>query len=482
MRDDSDRSQAARDARRERQGAGDAGGGLLVPSEEECYVGDTVTLKGRNLPPGEEVEVVWHSVEGEWGVLEADRIVGPQYRPRTDLLDTVVVDDDGRFDEEWTVPQDYGGSHTLELQDGDGETLAEADLAIVPWFELDRTSAPLGETFRVTGYGLGPDVVHNNYQVTWDNSYVGFVTGVVNRGTATAEVRAVGPPGEHVLQVWRNHRGVPQVEAKERSAYGPVGGDRATAWTVDVTERDDEPRRAWVDGRLEETPLEGHYPDLDEDTDAELAVDPTSGQAGTDAVVTGRGFPPATEVDLVWYRHEGSEVRGIPITPEPRWDVLPSVTTDDDGAFELPFTVPQAEGSTRPVAAEVDGRTVAVTGFVVQPSIETFAPQEGPVGTEFEVELGGLGWTTFENNYHVVYDNQPLGYVSGTSDAGQGATVRTVLQAAGEPGYHFVDLYPGIYEMQDDTPDFELRPHLSYLDNHPVRPMPAIHLVFEVTE
>ena len=56
------------------------------------------------------------------------------------------------------------------------------------------------------------------------------------------------------------------------------------------------------------------------------------------------------------------------------------------------------------------------------------------------------------------------------------------IPAAGEPGYHFIDIYPTIYEMQEDEPNFEIFPHLSYLDNHPVRPLPASHFVFEVTE
>ncbi|MEF8756730.1 MAG: hypothetical protein V5A33_00690, partial [Halobacteriales archaeon] len=201
-----------------------------------------------------------------------------------------------------------------------------------------------------------------------------------------------------------------------------------------------------------------------------------------EATVAGRNFPPDTEVDLVWHTHEGSYRQGIPVTTHPRPDVLPTVVTDADGAFEFPFEVPRSRGSTRPISAEVEGRSVAVAGFVVQPSVERFGPRRGPVGTEIEIELAGLGWTTFETNYHLVYDNKPLGYVSGTAGEDTDSTVRTTLPASGEPGYHFVDLYPSIFDMQDDDPDFELKPHLSYVDNHPVRPMPAMHLAFEVTE
>jgi len=461
---------------------GEAGAsGTLVPSASEGYVGDTLTLQGRNLAPECDYDIVWNSTDGSWGVLRAHEIVGPQYRPRTDTIATVTTDETGAFDEEWTVPEDYGGGHRIEVR-RDGETVADADFEIVPWFDVDRTEAQLGEAFVVTGYGLGPNVSTNNYQIAWDNGYVGFMTGVMNRGTATAEVRAVGPPGEHILQVWRNYRGVPYVTNNTQSPLGPVAGGRQSVWTVEVTEPETRPDPAWVDPLLEEHPIEAHYPDLDEDTDAELDISPEYGQAGTDAIITGEGFPADTEVDLLWYQHVGEGIRGTDVVPQAKRDVLPTVTTDDRGRFQVDVEIPVAEGSTRPIVAEVDGREVAVTGFMMQPSIETFEPTSGPVGTEIEIELSGIGWTNYENSPFFVYDNQLLGYGCGTSDDYHSTTVRTVLRAAGEPGYHCIDVYPSLFRMKEDEPEFEVKPHLSYHDNHPVRPLPACHMVFEVTE
>ena len=158
------------------------------------------------------------------------------------------------------------------------------------------------------------------------------------------------------------------------------------------------------------------------------------------------------------------------------------MTTDSEGAFDREVTIPTDVGSTRPVVAEVDGRSVAVTGFMLQPAIERFEPTSGPVGTEIEIELSGVGWTAFENAPMFVYDNDPLGYLCGTGGDEETGTVTTVIPAAGEPGYHFIDVYPSIFEMHEEYPEFEIRPHLSYLDNHPVRPLPACHFTFEVTE
>ena len=455
--------------------------GTLVVSDEEGYVGDTITLKGRNFPAGETYDIRWNSTDGRWGVLEGNEVVGPQYQPRTDTIATVETDDSGQFDENWTVKEDYGGAHRIEVVD-DGTTVATAEYTILPWFELQESEVPLGDFFTLKGYGIGPNVVTNNYQVAWDNGNMGFITGVMNRGTATAQIRAVGPPGKHVVQVWRNYRGVPYLQNNTQSPYGPVAGGRQSQWTVEVTEPESEPDTAWMDSQLDESPISIHYPDIDKDTEAELTITPSSGQPGTSAFIIGENFPANEEVDLIWYRHEGHRVKGFPITPEPKPDMLPTVTADENGHFQVEFTIPKGEGSTRPITAAVDGREVAVTGFMMQPSIETFSPTSGPVGTTIEIELSGVGWPIYENAPYFLYDNKPLGYVCGLTDDDGGGTVRLELPASGAPGWHFIDVYPCIFELQQDEPDFELRPHLSYLDNHPMRPLPAYHMAFEITE
>ena len=476
--DDSDFSSELQDRLADRR-TGDAEGALNL-SDEDGYVGDELTIRGREFPTDETYDLVWQTSDGEWAVIGANRVVGPQYQPRAETITTVRTDEQGAFETNWTVPEDYGGTHKITLRNGDS-VLARTEFEVRPWFEIDRTEAPIGDAFVVRGYGIGPSVESNNFQIAWDNQFVGFVTGVRNSGTATAQVRAVGPPGKHVIQVWRNYRGVPFVANNTQSPLGSVGGDRANAWTVEVTEPAETPPAAWVDTLFEESPIEAHYPELDADTDAELDVTPQYGQTGTQAIITGRRFPARTEVDLKWYQHVGEGIRGLEVTPTVRPRILPAVTTDADGRFQVEFEVPPAEGSTRPILAEVDGQSVAATGFMMQPSIETFEPTSGPVGTEIEIELSGIGWTAYESAPFFVYDNAPLGYACGASEDLRSPTVRTVLQATGEPGHHFIDVYPSLFEMEDDEPEFEIRPHLSYLDNHPVRRLPACHMTFEVT-
>ncbi|MFB6131823.1 MAG: hypothetical protein ABEJ44_00275 [Halanaeroarchaeum sp.] len=392
---------------------------------------------------------------------------------------TTPVDETREFDRTWTVPEAYGGEHTLRLE-ARGRTLDTAKFTVKPHFVLSEREVPLGEWFRLRGYGLGRDRISTIYQVTWDNGYVGLMTGVSNRGTATADIRAVGPVGDHVLQVWRNFTGVPFLQNETQSPAGDITGERPHVWDVTVTEPERTPPVAEMEAMYDEGPVEAHIPPVDEESEASLTIQPTSGKPGTQAILTGREFPANTEVDLIWHTHGGERVADEPVRSEPRPEVLPTTVTDDEGTFQVDATIPRDIGATRPIFAAIDGRTVASTGFMLQPDIVDVSPTKGPVGTTITVELTGLGWPLYENNYYVLYDNRPMGYVA--SNLAEEGIVRFNVRASGEPGYHFVDIIPSFNDTQTDDFDFDHKPHLSYLDNHPVRAMPGMHLTIEVTE
>ena len=452
--------------------------GTLIVSDDEAYVDDTITIRGLNLPANAELDLFWKTVKGKWAVLQGNEVNGAQYRPRTVHAFTVKTDSQGKFSEQWTIPEDYGGDHTLSLQDSEETTLARATVSIEPWFEVEEQSVPLGDFFTIKGYGIGPNVVQNNYQVTWDNGMVGFITGVKNHGTATARVRAAGPVGQHQIQIWRNYRGVPFMQNNTQSPFGEVAAGRQYEWDVEVTEPEDDPSQIWVEKLFDESPLEMHVPEPDVESDAEITISPQSGQPGIDAVITGSGFPAETEVDLIWHTHTGHRVKDIPIKPDPIPEALPTVETDEDGSFQVEVTIPEDKGSTRPIAAVVDDESLATVGFMMQADILNVDPLKPEQGETVDIELGGIGWPTYENAYYFLYDNKPLGYVCGL----EASTAITEIVASGEPGYHFIDVYPSFFDVQDDEPDFELKPHLSYIDNHPIRPLPGLHMAIEIQE
>ena len=95
------------------------------------------------------------------------------------------------------------------------------------------------------------------------------------------------------------------------------------------------------------------------------------------------------------------------------------------------------------------------------------------------IQLNGVGWTETANIYTVVYDNRYIGYVCGFNSQGD---VTIPMQASGEPGWHFIDLYPAIYKGDETAQVQNFRiPQLTYAADHPGETLPAFHYAFRVT-
>jgi hypothetical protein len=104
--------------------------------------------------------------------------------------------------------------------------------------------------------------------------------------------------------------------------------------------------------------------------------------------------------------------------------------------------------------------------------------KRGPVGTKFTLHLKGVGWTETANIVHMVYDNSYNGYACAFNSQGD---VEIFVQATGAPGWHFIDLYPGIYKGTETSPNNFRIPQLTYADDHPGEDLPAFRFAFEVT-
>jgi hypothetical protein len=102
----------------------------------------------------------------------------------------------------------------------------------------------------------------------------------------------------------------------------------------------------------------------------------------------------------------------------------------------------------------------------------------GPGRHEVHDHLKGVGWTETANIMHVVYDNSYNGYVCAFNSQGD---VQINMQATGAPGWHFIDLYPGIYKgTEAELDNFRIRssPTPRIIPNED---LPAFHFAFEVT-
>ena len=95
------------------------------------------------------------------------------------------------------------------------------------------------------------------------------------------------------------------------------------------------------------------------------------------------------------------------------------------------------------------------------------------------IRLKGVGWTDVDNIYVLTYDNAYMGYACGFNSQGD---VVVNFTAAGAPGVHLIDFYPGIYQGQPDFSQQLYRlPQLTYAEDHPGNKIPALRFAFEVT-
>ena len=117
-------------------------------------------------------------------------------------------------------------------------------------------------------------------------------------------------------------------------------------------------------------------------------------------------------------------------------------------------------GST-PAARKKGAFWIAPTAFpldVMRGPVEP--PSDPPQGRRLERDRQHL---------HVVYDNGTSGYACAFNSQGD---VEIFLQATGEPGWHFIDLYPASTRARRRGPTTSL-PQLTYAADHPGEDLPA---------
>jgi hypothetical protein len=156
--------------------------------------------------------------------------------------------------------------------------------------------------------------------------------------------------------------------------------------------------------------------------------------------------------------------------------VIASAKADRSGALEFRFAAPDDLGGSHDLA--VQGDPVKRIGRLwIAPSALPLEVSRGPAGTPFTIHLKGVGWTETANIYTVVYDNAYIGYACGFNSQGD---VQIHLYATGEPGWHFIDLYPAIYKGKEARPlNFRI-PQLTYEADHPGEDLPAFRFAFEI--
>lgn len=446
--------------------------GKMSLSPANGPAGAQVTVTGTGLPANTALDLVWNSVKGSFALKgdSNEEYHGQQYTPVSNVLEQVKTDAEGNVETTFTVPEDYGFIHDVTLMQ-DGVIRNQAAFSIDPVATMHPSRGPVGTQINLEFKGLGWQKMEGTWHVIYDNNYVGFISGVTTNGTARFMIPATGSPGKHIIQIMPN----PWSTAYLRPANNPLPhlDDKVKKFEFIIEEGD-----PVLPPELAGQALPVQKAAVPAGSGLAIWTDLSVAYVDHPVKLQGRALPAGKTVEFTWSRIVGNRVTGsgwkentVPLGTAP---------VKGDGTLELDFKVPDDLGGAHRIDAWVDGQAVTSTMLNITPFGNFIEPASGPVGTVFTVNVTGVGWTETSNIYLVNYDNSFIGYTCGFPAQGN---VMVKLVATGEPGWHFIDFYPGIYRGVEpmDIDIFRI-PQLTYAADHPNEDLPAFRFAFYITE
>jgi hypothetical protein len=439
---------------------------LTYPKQAKLVAGVEIEASAEGLPPNRKVDLVWGTVTGGWVVEEYYRFRGKRFTNTTRPLAQTETGSDGRATVRFTIPEDYGGVHEVMLSDK-GVPLAQGGVDVGQTFEMYPTEGPVGTPIEIRVKGLGWRTLESTWVVNWDNQEVGWVSATDTRGSSVARLRAAGAVGEHHVKLYTGYMGqgyLNHEQAPNSYLPRPEFVFRVTPGNVALP--------AFAEP-YQKQPL----PAVAEDSGgASLSISPTQGPVLTRASLKGSSLPADTLLSLVWETQSGNRVSGGGFAPQDK--EMKKVTVGSDGRIDVPMAVPDDLGGLHAISIRNGDKILARTHFVIETSIVGISPTSGPAGTPVTIHLKGVGWTDYDNIYVVTYDNAYMGYACGFNSQGD---VVVNFKAAGSPGVHLIDFYPGIYQGPEGGQQLYRLPQLTYADDHPGNRIPALRFAFQIT-
>ena len=436
--------------------------GRMVVSPEHGSPGAPVQVTAEGLPANTEFQLVWRTVRGSWKVGQGE-YHGREYTPAAFEIAAVRSDAAGRLAVTFTVPEDFGFLHDVVLQQG-GRLFIQAGFAVDMSVTLSPESGPAGTPIKVEVKGIGWRPLESSWLLLYDNNFTGWISAVTTAGSATFTIPASGRPGLHLLEIlhgeftfpYRNMQQSPEAD-RPRFVLRFTVTPGAPVLPPPISEQVQKSV-----GRLPEP--------------GALTVTPPFSVVGQRVAVSGTGFTPGQRYALGWTTVIGNRVGGHGWNEASR--PVAETVADASGRAEFDFAAPDDLGGMHVLTVENDsGKQVG--SLWIEPTAFPLDVERGPPGTALTVHLKGVGWTETANIYTVVYDNSYIGYACAFNSQGD---VRIPLQATGDPGWHFIDLYPAIYRGEEQRPRNFLIPQLSYAADHPGEDLPHFRFAFEVTE
>ncbi|HEX3487117.1 MAG TPA: hypothetical protein VHT51_18830, partial [Micropepsaceae bacterium] len=180
--------------------------------------GETFTIKGDKLPPNQEFQLVWRTVNGRWNTTETE-YKGREFTPADYAMGSVKSDAQGRFSANFTTPEDFGFDHDIVLQQGD-RLMTQVNYSVDMTVDISPKSGPIGTPITVTVKGIGSRSLYNSWDLLYDNHFTGWMSAVSTHGNASFTIPATGNVGDHVLQVMHGALTFPYSNPEQNPAPG----------------------------------------------------------------------------------------------------------------------------------------------------------------------------------------------------------------------------------------------------------------------
>lgn len=425
----------------------------------------TVTATASGLRPATTYDLVWTSAEVQWKLSEdRSKYLGREYKPTQTVLRSVTTDTAGAFLTTFAVPQGFGYGHDVQVVDAAkvirNKALFDVDMVTT----LTPTSGPVGTPITVEVKGIGYESYQNSFQLDYDNKYTGWVSSVTTDGYAKFVIPATGAPGIHIVALGHSEFGAPYMNPNQQPV---VAGRPFPHLPFTVT-----------DGAAVAPPdasTQGFAAVAGKPLASGIWTDPQAAIVGSHATLNANALPAGSDVALFWTTEVGNRsVTGF----EERTSAMGTTRTDASGAFSWPFDVPDDLGGYHTITAKIGDKVIASTKLYTLASAFPLTVDRGSSGTRTTIHLKGVGWTETEQIYHVVYDNAFAGYSCAFQSKGD---LTIFLTVSGAPGWHYIDMYPGIYQGTETRPANYKMPQLTALDDHPGEKLPIFRFAFLIT-
>lgn len=464
---------------------------ILKVNPEKGPIGTNFAVSGEGFDPGKTLDLQWATLEGSYSMkptAETVEYYDREYKDKRVTLGRVQADAQGKIAANFIAPEDYGEPHDIYAV-LDGKEIAKGGFRILRAVTFTPTEGPVGTLIKIQVMGIAWKPFESTLALRYDNKYMGFISAVTTRGTATFQIRAAGPVGQHLVQLIQSSSAQPYLNVEQspvtylwqgvatfdyRAIFNVTKDNGAPIASLDFPKL---MNNIALDATIQRTGVTN----LAAAANTNASIEPASSPILAPVTLKANGLPANSELELLWVTARGNRV-----SPS-GWNLvqtsLVKATTTKDGALTALFKVPDDLGGWHSIKIAQGEKVLSEVPYYVERSFVAVTPQKVKAGEKFTIQVKGIGWTELDNGFAVTYDNGYIGYACGFNSNGD---VTLNLVATGGVGTHLIDIYPMIFQGHGKSPWTYQIPQLTALQDHPSLALgyklPIFRLAIEIVD